>query len=1165
MSERSHDRPAGVAARKRPSRRALRVWTATWWSGLLVSALVGSPWTGWAQSAASPPTAPSEKTAGPASTSKPLKGDPASPRPTAEPGATSSTPLLERLPTEIQYLKNDQGELVPVPRDASVEGYLEYLRQRRTTPTPTPPLVSFTSVELQGEVQGELAHLRAKVVLEMTGTGTLPVTLGMGEAVIQQVRVQSAGRALYAGKDVERGYQWWLTGAGTYEFELQLVVALRRAPPRRRLVLSLPASPVTSARLQIPHSDIVPRIQPEDAVLQTMPVGTGTEVYATGFGARLDVSWQAVPATGSQTASLDAVTTLLVRGSGEGLYVEATQLVRALNGVFREVQVRLPDQAELLQVDGSEIAESRTDPERPSVVTLSLTGPTAGPVTFRWRVRIPPSERRRLVLEGFSVEGAKRQSGSIGLVEVDDARWTVVEAGEPHLERMNLAEFRALSNGVPVVRAYRFYAQPFRLPLSLEAVSAYYEVQPLYGIYAAEEELRLEGRYRVRTFRGQLEQLVLHWPGWRTEGWVLEGFQPQGSLVTGFSTNDAAGSEGRIVVSLSDRAKDSFEVRFSARRSRRSGEESRLTLPLMEGSGPTLPQAQVVVVPAINVDVELNPRGETVLRRLGRDAAPASEDLGFERGLRTEAYRLETEERQFSLRVTPQPQRVRVTSQVKVQLGSRRLEIRQKIDHLVEYVRMNDFAIVVPATIADRVLFHHAGKELLPEWVESGRTGEKVAWLMLPPQPPGTVSLELTWEQPLPETWLGDRPVPLDIPLARSEFAPTEQTTLEVWQTGWFTVSTDDPVWLLQHADPERVRWQTAAAVSEFPLILSPTDEAEGAFQISRAIVQVWLDRLGGQVYRFQARLTGGTPDLFVHLPAKSTPPKIWWDQQPLAGSQVVEIPHGSRQFSLRLAEPLDPSSEHLLTVDYELPTGHPLAGTAGVVLWAPRLPQAQWTGQVIWEVDLPMDQHLWGPPTAAAAMYHWERTGWYWQRVSYPRPEELLSWVRGSLSAPPELPTGPGARRYVFRQLGKVQELRFRTLSTPMALVLGAGFSLLVGFLSMRFDWLQALIIVLGAICGLALLSLWYLAELELLLQPMLLGAIFPVVIAAAEAWQQRRAMAATWALSASVSDYRPGSSEIPPTQSLQTLRGDSATVLRAPLTGDSNATRLPAESQAG
>jgi hypothetical protein len=104
-----------------------------------------------------------------------------------------------------------------------------------------------------------------------------------------------------------------------------------------------------------------------------------------------------------------------------------------------------------------------------------------------------------------------------------------------------------------------------------------------------------------------------------------------------------------------------------------------------------------------------------------------------------------------------------------------------------------------------------------------------------------------------------------------------------------------------------------------------------------------------------------------------------------------------------------------------------------------------------------------------------------------------------------------------------------------------------------------------MGALCALAVSALWILPELELLFQPMALGAAFPLLIALAELWSRRRALRAAWTLSASVSDFRSSSGEMPPTQSLQPAHADSATIFRAPVVADPNPPRVTAESHAG
>ncbi|GIX03179.1 MAG: hypothetical protein KatS3mg113_0185 [Planctomycetaceae bacterium] len=463
--------------------------------------------------------------------------------------------VLDQILPEVRYLPNDRMELVPVPGDASLEDYLEYLRQRREQSRHAAAMIAVSQVELKGDVERDVARLQARVVVDVAGTERTPqrVALRLNEAALLQVKV-SQEEVLFAGRDAEQGYQWWLPGAGRYEFHLTLAVGLRKTnPPRRRLVLSLPASPVNSLRLTMPERDIAPRLLPEDALLEVSTVEGKTEIFATGFGSRLDLSWQSLPLTAHPTVSLDVNTTVLVRGSSEGLFLDATQQVRALQGAFRQLQVQLPPGSELLQLECADLVDSQTDPEHPLEMGISLANPTAGPVTLRWRVRLPAQQGQKVILEGFRVEHAKRQAGSLGLLELEDARWAVSESGEAHLERMSLAEFRSINNGVPVVRAYRFYAQPFRLIVGLEPIPPLFEVQPLLAVMAAEDELRLEARYRVRLYRGRLSQIFLRWPGWQRESWVLEGIEPRGSLVSSFSTSEP-GQDDAILIELSPQA-----------------------------------------------------------------------------------------------------------------------------------------------------------------------------------------------------------------------------------------------------------------------------------------------------------------------------------------------------------------------------------------------------------------------------------------------------------------------------------------------------------------------------------------------------------------------------------------------------------------------------------
>ncbi|OYW20395.1 MAG: hypothetical protein B7Z55_07355 [Planctomycetales bacterium 12-60-4] len=146
---------------------------------------------------------------------------------------------------------------------------------------------------------------------------------------------------------------------------------------------------------------------------------------------------------------------------------------------------------------------------------------------------LPQEAGKRLILRGFNVENARRQNGEVGLIAPEGSRWAFAETTGQNLERMNAGELSNALGASNIIRAYRFLGSSFELPLELQAVEAFYDVRRQLVLYATRDELRLEGRYDVRTFRGQLSELAVEWPDWRPEGWKLEPVQAAGTIVTG--------------------------------------------------------------------------------------------------------------------------------------------------------------------------------------------------------------------------------------------------------------------------------------------------------------------------------------------------------------------------------------------------------------------------------------------------------------------------------------------------------------------------------------------------------------------------------------------------------------------------------------------------------
>lgn len=1073
---------------------------------------------------------------------------------------TSSSSGLEGIPLKVQYRLYRGEEIVPVLVDARLEDLLQLLESRQRPEESQRPRVSISSIELNGSAGDDAALLDARFVVQVIQANQAVLfPLGISEAAIQEFDYRGPSAPIYGGKDPALGHRWWLDGNGTYEFRLKLRVPVRRsAAPWRRLRLSLPTAPISSLQLELPEAAPVLKAS-EDVALETKSLGADrTQVRASGMGNLLDLQWQPTASVSDQQAKLEVNTSLLIRSSGNAFVIEGRQYVKALQGVMREFTLRLPQNSQLLDVEGEDVRERRVDPQDPQRVTIELNSASAGPVRVQWSVRLPQEPGRRPVLKGLSVENARQQNGEIGLIAAEGTRWAFADAAGQNLERMNAGELSSRLGVSNIVRAYRFLGPAFELPLELQAVEAFFDVRPLLVLYATRDELRLEGRYDIRTFRGHLSELAVEWPDWRTEGWKLEPVQAAGSIVTGYATDDAS-SNGRIVIGISDSAPQNFELRLVAR-CQTSRRDARVSLPRL--IGPSSGSTRVVFLHAENVESEVAPLGETALRPISGDESLTSESLGYDAGLKVRQYRLETDERTLAVSVTPQQRHVAVESRTFVELTGKRFDIRQTLLHRIDYERLDKLQIQVPGQIAPAVRFFYRGVELLPNWSDSELPRERIAELSLPEPALGEVLLEAGWAQSLPDQLWADKDADVAVPLLISRAGAPMKNAVEFAQPAWFNVTAADSEWRLEHADDQTARWSADPTASVFHGLLSPTSGEEGdEFLASRGIVRVWVDRSGLQTYLVQVRLAGTGPHLNVQVPSGATPTRFSWDGRIVPDAEVLEFPVRSRRYTIPW--PSAAAAEHVLTMEYTLPGPAVVGMSSFIETLTPKMPQCRWASRIVWDVKVPNDQHLFSLPRNVAPLFQWRRNGFVWFRKPIVTEDELQMWMDAPVPQV-NLELAGAANTYAFSQVGPLDEIRFRMLSSPAAFLLGAGLSLALGFLMIKVAVLRSVFSVLCLACSVMAAALWYLPQLELLLQPMCFGAALAVLLGLQESWNRRRTAGTILTLAATPSDWRPPAGDGSATHSLQVRGQDSATVFREPVPEEVRG-RQTAESQVG
>ncbi|OYW20394.1 MAG: hypothetical protein B7Z55_07350, partial [Planctomycetales bacterium 12-60-4] len=261
---------------------------------------------------------------------------------------------------------------------------------------------------------------------------------------------------------------------------------------------------------------------------------------------------------------------------------------------------------------------------------------------------------------------------------------------------------------------------------------------------------------------------------------------------------------------------------------------------------------------------------------------------------------METDERVIGLTVTPQTRRVTVDSHTFVELTGKRLNVRQQLNHHVDYERLDGFQLQVPSLIAQSVRFSYGGQELIPTWTDSERPRERIAEMVLPEPAIGEVLLQADWEQTLPSELWANKDSTVEIPLLTSRVGTTTRNMVEFSQPAWFEVASVDPDWSLEHSDGHLSRWSAGPDVTVFDGLLSPTSGAEGGeFLATRGTVQVSADRSGLQSYIVQVRMSGSGPHLNVEVPAEANPARFSWDGRVVPEVELLEFPVRSRRYTV--------------------------------------------------------------------------------------------------------------------------------------------------------------------------------------------------------------------------------------------------------------------------
>ena len=975
---------------------------------------------------------------------------------------------VEQVLPEIFYLRDDAGQLVPVP-GFRYRDFVDLLRLKEGLPgLPEAPAAVLESIKVEGALpepgRGGEANCELSITVEVrqsrAGWVSVPLDLD-GFVITQPPRHEGSGRFVIAvdpGTDpTVRGYRGWFDGAEDGRHTVVLVgnAAVEATPNSESIRLQLPNATASLVELRTPRTD--PDVTVRPAVVEPRVAAAGDRgslITCAGLagGTQIRVAGRESGRAASEAAAQVTVESL-VRIDGRVAVTTALVRLDNLPAGSDTIRVSLPPQSLLKNVraPASLVERSGSEESPVAVVRFERDGVGRAVVELECERPLDASSATPFESQGFAVDGIPswRQRGRTSLVVEGD--WQL-EWDEFARNRRIDPPLSARQSGF--VAAFAYESQPASLPLRVRPRGSRVVLEPEYRYEIGATRIALDARFRVSVRGAPISRIVVG-----LEGWGIDEVGPS-SLV---DTAAVAGESDALVIPfLQPLAGDAVVEIRCGRSIERSADRLRWTTPTPRADlvGP----ASVIVVS--QSDIEVLPDADAI-RGLVRQVTPLGRRGDGERP--TLAYRLDGAEGTFeaSRRFLPRRVDASVSAQATIDETDTLVEqtIRFQVSHVpLEYVDLrvpeavlrsetlevrqggqllNPFAAAVRETagvgdddrssgVQEIVDTPAAGDgEAEPEQpADTGSAAEKsaastVMRAMLPVPLLGSGELELRYSIASatipPETTVAE-----DLPLVMPDGVRVAQQTFALVAQEQLAIEVRGEAWTrdagLQSAVLTRA-W-TAGKPQDFaPLALSARQRsAVGEMVVEAAWLQTRLlpDRRD-DVYSYA--IATSADRIALSLPADFIPPRgdaadpaaveVRLDGQLIRGAVrpdgrvLVELP---RAASAGLGKgawllQLESSRERRGIVGNSSAAGMP----ALIVFEPPVFPEGTLLRRFYWELRLESDQHVLVPPARWTAQQGWGWTGFGFERMPIVSRDVLANWVRANTDVAGDRPlAGP-------------------------------------------------------------------------------------------------------------------------------------------------------------
>ena len=279
--------------------------------------------------------------------------------PGAAPRRTSRHDCITPQPGDIIWLRNKEGQLVPTVFGLRMEQFLEFLRSKNSDRNE--PDYSISSISLTGSCDDELAHLTAKIDIQVERDGVwLAVPIALADTFLVPPGMRQTGPGEFSAGSFDRvtGYTVYVRGKGLHEISMPLLVPIRRQLNQRHLQLTIPSAAGTQLSLRVPKAGC--QVKPiEGAHVYPTAVPHGTRIEAFGLKGQFDLAWD-IPIDEPEARTVFDVASKLTLGmEGVRIQLHAVQTIDPKQGTVSAVRVRMPTGFATISGQQKDVADAR--------------------------------------------------------------------------------------------------------------------------------------------------------------------------------------------------------------------------------------------------------------------------------------------------------------------------------------------------------------------------------------------------------------------------------------------------------------------------------------------------------------------------------------------------------------------------------------------------------------------------------------------------------------------------------------------------------------------------------------------------------------------------------------------------------------------------------------